>query len=125
MLGCDQDEEINNQSQLIEKLREQMLEQEELIAQSRRDYENIQSEMARIQQVMYLLLHFEDQHGSALHLLFLLFFFPFLLFLPLLSIDVNEGLEVTITVLVVFWFCRKREKSVLTSSQVWQIYQGK
>ena len=33
MLGCDQDEEINNQSQLIEKLREQMLEQEELIAQ--------------------------------------------------------------------------------------------
>ena len=73
MLGCDQDEEINNQSQLIEKLREQMLEQEELIAQSRRDYENIQSEMARIQQVMYLLLHFEDQHGSALHLLLLLF----------------------------------------------------
>ena len=51
---CDQDEEINNQSQMIEKLREQMLEQEELIAQSRRDYENVQSEMARIQQVTYL-----------------------------------------------------------------------
>ena len=72
MLCCDQDEEINNQSQLIEKLREQMLEQEELIAQSRRDYENIQSEMARIQQVMYLLLRFKElnQHGSALHLPF-------------------------------------------------------
>lgn len=46
----DKDEEINNQSQLIEKLKEQMLEQEELISQSRRDYENIQSEMSRIQQ---------------------------------------------------------------------------
>ena len=77
MLGCDQDEEINNQSQLIEKLREQMLEQEELIAQSRRDYENIQSEMARIQQVMYLLLHFDDQHGFALIFVFFFFFFLF------------------------------------------------
>ncbi|KAK7109259.1 kinesin heavy chain-like isoform X2 [Littorina saxatilis] len=46
----DKDEEINNQSQLIEKVKEQMLEQEELIAQSRRDYETVQTEMSRIQQ---------------------------------------------------------------------------
>ncbi|XP_013089022.1 kinesin heavy chain-like isoform X1 [Biomphalaria glabrata] len=45
----DKDDEINNQGQLIEKLREQMLEQEELIANSRRDYESCQAEMARIQ----------------------------------------------------------------------------
>nr|KAG5686310.1 hypothetical protein BaRGS_010306 [Batillaria attramentaria] len=46
----DKDEEINNQAQLIEKLKEQMLEQEDLIAQSRRDYETVQAEMSRIQQ---------------------------------------------------------------------------
>ncbi|GFN78132.1 kinesin-like protein [Plakobranchus ocellatus] len=45
----DKDDEINNQGQLIEKLREQMLEQEELIASARRDYEASQAEMARIQ----------------------------------------------------------------------------
>ncbi|CAL4066577.1 unnamed protein product, partial [Meganyctiphanes norvegica] len=43
------DEEINQQSQLAEKLKEQMLEQEELIAATRRDYEVLQSEMVRIQ----------------------------------------------------------------------------
>ncbi|KAL8587065.1 hypothetical protein ACOMHN_023455 [Nucella lapillus] len=46
----DKDEEINNQSQLIEKLKEQMMEQEELITQSRRDHENLQGDMGRIQQ---------------------------------------------------------------------------
>lgn len=46
----DKDEEINNQAQLIEKLKEQMLEQEELIGASRRDYDSVQAEMARIQQ---------------------------------------------------------------------------
>ncbi|XP_014767912.1 kinesin heavy chain isoform X2 [Octopus bimaculoides] len=45
----DKDDEINNQSQLIEKLNEQMMEQEELISQSRKDYENLQQEMSRIQ----------------------------------------------------------------------------
>ncbi|XP_046577202.1 LOW QUALITY PROTEIN: kinesin heavy chain-like [Haliotis rubra] len=45
----DKDEEINNQSQLIEKLKEQMLEQEDLITASRSDYEKLQQEMARIQ----------------------------------------------------------------------------
>ena len=44
-----QDEEINNQCQLVEKLNEQMLEQEELIASTRRDHENLQTEMQRIQ----------------------------------------------------------------------------
>ena len=53
VLTCDQDEEINNQGQLIEKLKEQMLEQEELIAQSRRDYESVQNDMGRIQQVSH------------------------------------------------------------------------
>ncbi|XP_071549968.1 kinesin heavy chain-like isoform X2 [Panulirus ornatus] len=45
----EKDEEINQQSQLAEKLKEQMLEQEELIAATRRDYEVLQTEMARIQ----------------------------------------------------------------------------
>ncbi|XP_076291967.1 kinesin heavy chain isoform X1 [Lasioglossum baleicum] len=46
----DKDEEINQQSQYVEKLKEQMEEQEELIASTRRDYEQLQQEMNRIQQ---------------------------------------------------------------------------
>ncbi|XP_011496864.1 PREDICTED: kinesin heavy chain isoform X2 [Ceratosolen solmsi marchali] len=46
----DKDEEINQQSQFVEKLKEQMEEQEELIASARRDYEQLQQEMTRIQQ---------------------------------------------------------------------------
>lgn len=43
------DDEIQEQSQLVEKLKEQMLEQEELIASTRRDYENLTKEMSKIQ----------------------------------------------------------------------------
>lgn len=46
----DKDEEINQQSQYAEKLKDQIMDQEELIANARRDYENLQSEMTRIQQ---------------------------------------------------------------------------
>ncbi|KAL1137738.1 hypothetical protein AAG570_009434 [Ranatra chinensis] len=46
----EKDEEINQQSQYVEKLKEQMLEQEELIASTRRDYELLQQEMNRITQ---------------------------------------------------------------------------
>ncbi|XP_023717157.1 kinesin heavy chain isoform X2 [Cryptotermes secundus] len=46
----EKDEEINQQSQFAEKLKEQMMEQEELIAATRRDYELLQQEMNRIQQ---------------------------------------------------------------------------
>lgn len=46
----EKDEEINQQSQYVEKLKEQIMDQEELIANSRRDYENLQTEMTRIQQ---------------------------------------------------------------------------
>ncbi|KAH8400923.1 hypothetical protein KR009_001830 [Drosophila setifemur] len=46
----DKDEEINQQSQYAEQLKEQVMEQEELIANARREYEALQSEMARIQQ---------------------------------------------------------------------------
>ncbi|XP_014673073.1 PREDICTED: kinesin heavy chain-like [Priapulus caudatus] len=46
----EKDEEINNQSQLIEQLREQMVDQEELIANTRREFELLQSECTRIQQ---------------------------------------------------------------------------
>ncbi|XP_044272187.1 kinesin heavy chain isoform X2 [Tribolium madens] len=46
----EKDEEINEQSQYVEKLKEQMLEQDELIASTRRDYESLQAEMNRIQQ---------------------------------------------------------------------------
>lgn len=46
----EKDEEINQQSQYVEKLKEQIMDQEDLIANARRDYENLQSEMTRIQQ---------------------------------------------------------------------------
>lgn len=46
----EKDEEINQQSQLVEKLKDQMMEQEELISCTRRDYETLQGEMNRIQQ---------------------------------------------------------------------------
>ncbi|PRD22634.1 UNVERIFIED_CONTAM: Kinesin heavy chain [Trichonephila clavipes] len=46
----EKDDEIDRQSQLIEKLKEQMLEQEELITSTRKDYEALQQEMNRIQQ---------------------------------------------------------------------------
>lgn len=45
----EKDEEITQQCQLVEKLKEQLMEQEELISTSRRDYEKLQQEMARIQ----------------------------------------------------------------------------
>jgi len=45
------DDEIQEQSQLVEKLKEQMLEQEELIVSTRRDYENLSKEMNKIQVV--------------------------------------------------------------------------
>uniref|UniRef100_A0A8C9U0R0 Kinesin-like protein n=1 Tax=Scleropages formosus TaxID=113540 RepID=A0A8C9U0R0_SCLFO len=44
-----QDDEINQQSQLVEKLKQQMLDQEELLASSRRDHDNLQAELNRLQ----------------------------------------------------------------------------
>jgi len=44
-----QDEEINQTSQLVERLKAQMLEQEEVITQTRADYESVQEEMTRLQ----------------------------------------------------------------------------
>lgn len=46
----EKDDEIDRQSQLMERLKEQMMEQEELIATTRRDYGSLQQEMLRIQQ---------------------------------------------------------------------------
>uniref|UniRef100_A0A8C6P0W3 Kinesin-like protein n=1 Tax=Nothobranchius furzeri TaxID=105023 RepID=A0A8C6P0W3_NOTFU len=43
------DDEINHQSQMVEKLKEQMLDQEELLASSRGDSERVQSELCRLQ----------------------------------------------------------------------------
>ena len=43
------DDDINNQCQVVERLNEQIVEQEELIAATRRDYEAVQMEMTRIQ----------------------------------------------------------------------------
>uniref|UniRef100_A0A672S201 Kinesin-like protein n=1 Tax=Sinocyclocheilus grahami TaxID=75366 RepID=A0A672S201_SINGR len=45
----DKDEEINQQSQLVEQLKQQMLDQEELLASSRRDHDNLQAELTRLQ----------------------------------------------------------------------------
>uniref|UniRef100_A0A8C4ZXC9 Kinesin-like protein n=1 Tax=Gadus morhua TaxID=8049 RepID=A0A8C4ZXC9_GADMO len=44
-----QDDEINQSSQLAEKLKEQMLDHEELLASTRRDYDKIQEELDRLQ----------------------------------------------------------------------------
>lgn len=49
MLEFSKDEEINELSQMIERLREQMLEQEDLISMGKRDYETLQQDMTRIQ----------------------------------------------------------------------------
>lgn len=46
----EKDEEINQQSQFVETLKEQICDQEDLIANARRDYESLQVEMTRIQQ---------------------------------------------------------------------------
>ena len=45
----EKDDEIQEQSQLVEKLKEQMMEQEELLASARRDYEGLTKEMTKIQ----------------------------------------------------------------------------
>ena len=45
----DKDDEINQQSQLAEKLKQQMLDQDELLASTRRDSEKIQEELTRLQ----------------------------------------------------------------------------
>uniref|UniRef100_A0A8C7N6U3 Kinesin-like protein n=1 Tax=Oncorhynchus kisutch TaxID=8019 RepID=A0A8C7N6U3_ONCKI len=45
----DGDDEINQQSQLAEKLKEQMLDQDELLASTRRDYEKIHEDLSRLQ----------------------------------------------------------------------------
>ncbi|KAG9349131.1 hypothetical protein JZ751_029451 [Albula glossodonta] len=45
----DKDDEINQQSQLAEQLKQQMIDQDELLASTRRDYEKIQEELARLQ----------------------------------------------------------------------------
>ncbi|KAG7467332.1 hypothetical protein MATL_G00152230 [Megalops atlanticus] len=45
----DKDDEINQQSQLAEKLKQQMLDQDELLASTRRDYDKIQEELSRLQ----------------------------------------------------------------------------
>uniref|UniRef100_A0A8C8R8X5 Kinesin-like protein n=1 Tax=Pelusios castaneus TaxID=367368 RepID=A0A8C8R8X5_9SAUR len=45
----DKDDEINQQSQLAEKLKQQMMDQDELLASTRRDYEKIQEELTRLQ----------------------------------------------------------------------------
>merc|ERR1719414_987156 len=45
----EKDDEIQEQSQLVEKLKEQMIEQEDLISATRRDYESLTKEMSKIQ----------------------------------------------------------------------------
>ena len=45
----EQDDEINNQSQLVEKLREQVVELEELIVTHRKEAESLQAEQQRVQ----------------------------------------------------------------------------
>lgn len=45
----EKDDEIQTQSQLAERLKQQMAEQEELIKQTKIDYEQVQTDMSRIQ----------------------------------------------------------------------------
>uniref|UniRef100_A0A8C2XNY3 Kinesin-like protein n=1 Tax=Cyclopterus lumpus TaxID=8103 RepID=A0A8C2XNY3_CYCLU len=49
LMQAQNDDEINHQSQMVEKLKEQMLDQEELLASSRGDSERVQSELGRLQ----------------------------------------------------------------------------
>jgi hypothetical protein len=51
-----QDEEIDKQSQLIEKMEQQMLEQEDLIAQARKDNETLQQVLA-LEYPLYLTIN--------------------------------------------------------------------
>uniref|UniRef100_A0A8C5BKW6 Kinesin-like protein n=1 Tax=Gadus morhua TaxID=8049 RepID=A0A8C5BKW6_GADMO len=44
-----QDDEINQHSQMSEKLSEQMIDQDEMLASSRRDYQRLQEELSRLQ----------------------------------------------------------------------------
>ncbi|XP_049605940.1 kinesin-1 heavy chain-like isoform X1 [Syngnathus scovelli] len=44
----DKDEEINQQSQMVETLSQQLLDQEELLASSRRDHDSLQTELKRL-----------------------------------------------------------------------------
>uniref|UniRef100_A0A8C9YAQ7 Kinesin-like protein n=1 Tax=Sander lucioperca TaxID=283035 RepID=A0A8C9YAQ7_SANLU len=44
----DKDDEINQQSQMMESLKQQMLDQEELLASSRRDHDTLQTELNRL-----------------------------------------------------------------------------
>ncbi|XP_041817117.1 kinesin-1 heavy chain-like [Chelmon rostratus] len=44
----DKDDEINQQSQLVEELKQQMLDQEELLSSSRRDHDTLQTELNRL-----------------------------------------------------------------------------
>ncbi|XP_061778128.1 kinesin-1 heavy chain-like [Nerophis ophidion] len=44
----DKDDEIHQQSQLLEKIKEQLLDQEELLASSQRDHGNLQTELKRL-----------------------------------------------------------------------------
>ena len=43
----DKDEEINNQCQLVEQMKEQQMESEELLSAQRRDFETLQNDLAR------------------------------------------------------------------------------
>jgi kinesin family protein 5 len=45
----NKDDEIREQTLLAKRLKEQVLEQEELITSIRRDYENLSQEMSKIQ----------------------------------------------------------------------------
>jgi kinesin family protein 5 len=45
----NKDDEIREQTLLAKRLKEQVLEQEELISSIRRDYENLSQEMSKIQ----------------------------------------------------------------------------
>ncbi|KAJ1160257.1 hypothetical protein NDU88_000759 [Pleurodeles waltl] len=45
----DKDDELNQQSQLVEKLKQQMLDQEELLISTRGDNEKVQMELSRLQ----------------------------------------------------------------------------
>ena len=48
-----QDEEINQASQLIESLKSQIIEQEEIIAQTKTDYDGVQEDMVRLQVLFF------------------------------------------------------------------------
>ena len=86
----EKDDEIQEQSCMVEKLKEQMLEQEELIGSARRDYENLTKEMSKIQAENDSA---KDEVKDVLQVIFLFCILKVFSFLNFDRIEITIGLK--------------------------------